>query len=66
MYSTALFELGKMIYYQGEKERAYTYFNDALKIIKDSDYELKYDNLCYYYNTIISGAIKINLLLLNY
>ena len=53
MYSTALFELGKMIYYQGEKERAYTYFNDALKIIKDSDYELKYDNLCYYYNTII-------------
>lgn len=53
MYSTALFELGKMIYYQGEKERAYTYFNDTLKIIKDSDYELKYDNLCYYYNTII-------------
>ncbi len=53
MYSTALFELGKMIYYQGEKERAYGYFNDALKIMDDSNYELKYDNLSYYYNTII-------------
>lgn len=53
MYSTALFELGKMIYYQGEKERAYQYFEDALKIMNDSDYKLKYDNLCYYYNTII-------------
>lgn len=53
MHSTALFELGKMMYYQGEKERAYKYLNEAITMMEETDYDLKYDNLRYYYNTII-------------
>ena len=53
MHSTALFELGKMMYYQGEKERAYKYLNEAITMMEGTDYDLKYDNLRYYYNTII-------------
>lgn len=53
MHSTALFELGKMMYYQGENERAYKYLYEALSMMENADYDLKYDNLRYYYNTII-------------
>lgn len=53
MHSTALFELGKMMYYQGEKERAYKYLNEAITMMEETDYDLKYDNLRYDYNTII-------------
>ena len=53
MHSTALFELGKMMYYQGENERAYKYLYEALSMMENTDYDLKYDNLRYYYNTIV-------------
>ena len=53
MHSTALFELGKMMYYQGENESAYKYLYEALSMMENTDYDLKYDNLRYYYNTII-------------
>lgn len=42
-----------MMYYQGEKERAYKYLNEAITMMEGTDYDLKYDNLRYYYNTII-------------
>ena len=53
MHSTALFELGKMMYYQGENESAYKYLYEALSMMENTDYDLKYDNLRYYYNTIV-------------
>ena len=53
MHSAALFELGKMMYYQGEKERGYKYLYEALAMMEKTDYDLKYGNLRYYYNTII-------------
>lgn len=38
MHSTALFELGKMMYYQGEKERTYKYLNEAITMMEETDY----------------------------
>lgn len=53
MHSIALFNLGKMIYYQGNKSQGYEYMHQAVDLMFHTDYEYKYDNLRYNYNTLL-------------
>lgn len=53
MQSVALFNMGKVLYYQQDKERAYQHINNAIAIMKKSDYKYKYDNLRYNYNSLL-------------
>lgn len=53
MQSIALFNMGKMLYYQGNKEKGYDYMQRAVTLMEESEYKLKYDNLRYNYNTLI-------------
>lgn len=53
MHSIALFNLGKMIYYQGNKSQGYEYMHQAVDLMLHTDYEYKYDNLRYNYNTLL-------------
>lgn len=45
--------LGKMIYYQGNKSQGYEYMHQAVDLMLHTDYEYKYDNLRYNYNTLL-------------
>lgn len=45
MESIALFYLGKSLHEQGAKARGYAYMEQALKMMEDSDYDRKFDNL---------------------
>lgn len=53
MESVALFNMGKMLYYQEDKERGYGLIRDAIALMERSDYKYKYDNLRYNYNTLL-------------
>lgn len=53
MQSVALFNLGKMLYYQEDKERGYRFIQEGIGLMKHSDYKYKYDNLRYNYNTLL-------------
>lgn len=53
MRSVALFNMGKSLYYQGNKETGYEYMRRAAGLMEDVDYEYKYDNLRYNYNTLL-------------
>lgn len=53
MKSIALFNLGKAIYYQEDKNRGYRYIDEAIDLMKHLDYKYKYDNLRYNYNTLL-------------
>ena len=53
MESIALFNMGKLSYYQEDEELAYKLMYEAIDIMKQSDYPYKYDNLRYDYNTLI-------------
>ena len=53
MHSIALFNLGKMIYYQGNKPTGYRYMYQAVDEMRATDYEYKFDNLRYNYNTLL-------------
>lgn len=53
MQSVALFNLGKMLYYQEDKERGYRFIQEGIGLMKRSDYKYKYDNLRYDYNTLL-------------
>lgn len=53
MKSVALFNMGKMIYYQEDKEQAYQLIKNAIALMKQADYKYKYDNLRYNYNTLL-------------
>jgi len=53
MKSVACFNMGKILYYQEDKDRGYHYMNEAVEIMKKSDYKYKYDNLRYNYNTLL-------------
>lgn len=53
MKSVALFNMGKMIYYQSEKQQGYDMIKKAIVLMKQSDYKYKYDNLRYNYNTLL-------------
>lgn len=53
MKSVALFNMGKMLYYQEDKQRGYEMINEAISLMKRTDYKYKYDNLRYNYNTLL-------------
>ena len=53
MRSVALFNMGKMIYYQGQKEEGYDMMLQAIDLMEQTDYKYKYDNLRYNYNTLL-------------
>lgn len=53
MQSVALFQMGRMLYYEGNKERGYEYMRQAAEQMARTDYKYKYDNLYYDYNTLL-------------
>ena len=53
MESIALFNLGKSLHYQGDKERGYRYMEQGAAMMAATDYRLKYDNLRYEYKTLV-------------
>lgn len=54
MQSIAIFNMGKMLYYQGNKDKGYGYMQRAAILMKQTDYTYKYDNLRYIYNTLLT------------
>lgn len=52
MRSVALFNMGKMLYYQESKERGYEMMHLAARLMEEADYKYKYDNLRYDYNSL--------------
>ncbi len=53
MQSVALFNMGKMLYYQGNKDKGYQYMQQAAEQMSRTNYKYKYDNLRYNYNTLL-------------
>lgn len=53
MKSIALFNMGKMVYYQEDKPRGYQMIQEAIDLMKRTDYKYKYDNLRYNYNSLL-------------
>lgn len=53
MESVALFYLGKSLYYQGNKVQGYQKMQQAVKLMKASSYDRKYDNLRANYNDLL-------------
>lgn len=53
MQSVALFNMGKMLYYQGNKGNGYEYMQRAVALMEETNYKYKYDNLRYNYNTLL-------------
>ena len=53
MESIALFNMGKSLRYQGDKERGYKYMEQGAAMMAGTDYRLKYDNLRYEYKTLV-------------
>ncbi len=53
MEAIALFNMGKMAYYQEDKKNGYELMKEATAIMEQCDYAYKYDNLRYNYNTIV-------------
>jgi len=53
MKSIALFNMGKMIYYENDKVRGHQLIKQAIEEMKQSDYKYKYDHLRYNYNTLL-------------
>lgn len=58
MKSVALFNMGKMVYYQGNKDKGYELMEQAAALMEQTDYRLKYDNLRYHYNTLLVCQIR--------
>lgn len=54
MQSVAMFNMGKMLYYQGNKDKGYDYMQRATDLMEQTDYTYKYDNLRYNYNTLLT------------
>lgn len=54
MQSVAMFNMGKMLYYQGNKDKGYDYMQRAADLMEQTDYTYKYDNLRYNYNTLLT------------
>lgn len=53
MQSIALFNMGKMLYYQSNKDKGYEYMQQAITLMGESGYKYRYDNLRYNYNTLL-------------
>ena len=54
MQSVALFNLGKSIYSQGNHEEGAARMEEAARMMENSDYKYKYDNLRYDYGTLLT------------
>lgn len=54
MHSIALFNMGKMLYYQGNKGKGYEYMQCGIDLMKKTSYKYRYDNLRYNYNTLLT------------
>lgn len=52
MQSVALFNMGKSVYYQGNKDEGYRLMRRAVTLMERTGYKLKFDNLRYNYNTL--------------
>lgn len=50
--SIAVFNMGKSLHEQGDKEQGYRYMEQGAAMMDESDYRLKYDNLRYEYKTL--------------
>lgn len=53
MEAVALFNMGKMLYYQEDKERGYGLIHEGIALMEKGDYKYKYDNLRYNYHTLL-------------
>lgn len=53
MHAIALFNMGKTIYNQGNRQDGYIQMEKATGIMEKSNYEYKFDNLRYNYNTLL-------------
>lgn len=53
MESVALFNMGKMLCYQEDKERGFGLMRKAIALMEHSDYKYRYDNLRYDYHTLL-------------
>lgn len=53
MESIAMFNMGKLTYYQEDKKLGYELISEAIRLMERSDYAYKYDNLRYEYNTLL-------------
>lgn len=53
MQSVALFHMGRMLYYEGNKERGYEYMQQAAEQMARTDYKYKFDNLYFDYNMLL-------------
>ena len=61
MKSVALFNMGKMVYNQGNKREGYTFMQQAARQMEQTTFKHKYDNLRYDYNTLLVYQIQDNL-----
>lgn len=53
MQAIAGFNMGKSLYYQGQKEKGIRIMTGAAGLMSRTGYKYKFDNLRYYYNTLI-------------
>ncbi len=60
MRSVGLFNMGKMLYYQGNKDKGYEMMRKAAALMEETDYKYKYDNLSYNYNTLIVLKVLVH------
>lgn len=58
MKAVALFNMGRMLYFQGNKNRGYELMKEGAAQMEQTDYRLKYDNLRYHYNTLFMFQLK--------
>lgn len=58
MKAVALFNMGRMLYFQGNKEKGYELMKQAAAQMEQTNYRLKYDNLRYHYNTLFMFQLK--------
>ncbi|MGN1233154.1 MAG: helix-turn-helix transcriptional regulator [Candidatus Cryptobacteroides sp.] len=58
MQSIALFNLGKTTYLQENKESGFRMMEEAVEIMENADYEYRYDNLSYNFNTLILYGLR--------
>lgn len=58
MKAVALFNMGRMLYFQGNKNKGYELMKQGAAQMEQTDYRLKYDNLRYHYNTLFMFQLK--------
>lgn len=54
MQAVALFNIGKSRYEHGDREAGYSLMEKAARMMEETDYKNKYDNLRYHYNTLLT------------